>query len=226
MIFNIVNGRAKVATINVTTTPSATVTCVNGSMSLTATASSAGAASFIVPKIGTWTITCTKGALTRSGTVSATTVGETKSITLILEKYLYHTGTEDVAWTICGVSDSKESTYLSVYGSGGGGFKTTAKADLTQFTKLHVMFQSRSTDDSPLYVGYTSKVLTRNGGASADISTYNMDKYNSATGTYNVYKELTLDVSAASGSYYIHLFRHGGSGYSYGTIWVNNVWLT
>lgn len=69
------------ATIAVTYPDGATVTCSDGTTTLTATASPYD---FIVHNSGTWTITGTRSSVTETQTVSITTNGQTESVTLTI----------------------------------------------------------------------------------------------------------------------------------------------
>ena len=209
MIFNIVNGRPKVATINVTTTPGATVTCVNGTVSLSATASSAGAASFVVPKTGTWTVTSTKGSLTKSGTVSVTAVGETKSITLMLEFYLFKDGVQSVGWTL---PSGVYVTNGAMTWTGVGSLKahTTSAVSFDGYSKLNFEYTTEHSSGQSDYGWFRYGDTTSSYLGSAEI-TYSTSK-----------KTISLDVSSATGSKYAIIHRFG----AYDQLKVYNVWLS
>ncbi len=131
MIFNIIYGKAAFATINASTQYSSSFTCSDGTITLSASGTSV---SFVVPKSGTWTVTCTYGGVTKSNNVSVTTYGGTYSTSFTFTKYLYHDGTQDVAWS--------GFTFASDYMTPLANQKTCTSAvvDLTGYSSIVVQY--------------------------------------------------------------------------------------
>ena len=198
MILNIVSGRPKIGTINVTTLPGATVTCALSPYTLSATASSSGTASFVVPKTGTWAITAKSGSSTKTGSVSVTTVGSTQSISLPFRKDLFMDGTQNVPWTFGqGTSLILNSIYMVAPSGGVSETRayTTSPIDLTGYSTLNVQYESSTSsgDSSKQGFGYSS----------------------AATGTVTTTPFLgnqtkvtkTFDISSVTGAKYITLYE-------------------
>lgn len=87
------------ATINVTYPAGSTCTATDGVTTLTAPDTS-GTWACIAPAVGTWTVSCTNGSLSRSGTVSITTNGQVESLTLIYELILLDGGSSAYGWSV------------------------------------------------------------------------------------------------------------------------------
>lgn len=179
-------------TINVTTSAGATVTCVMSPYSYSATASSGGAASFVVPKIGTWTITATKGSNSKSTTVSVTASGSTKSVTLTLTKYLYNNGTQTVAWTKTS-SASFESSYMRL--GQGSRVYTTSAVSLTDYSKLTIVYNAQ-------IIGSTSSITAIAGYDSSVPGTGSLDSETTLTATASN-KTTSINISSVTGNKYI-----------------------
>ena len=160
MILNLITGRPHVATVKVTTTAGATVTCVLSPYSLSATANSSGVATFVVPKIGTWVCTATKNSITKSANASVTTVGSTVNLTITLGWYIFKAGEgAKVSFTknegdygeitIATDSITFNPRYNSVYQS----LHTTSNTavDFTNYTKMCI--ETEYTKTSSWYQG-------------------------------------------------------------------------
>lgn len=93
MIWNMTGGGGGVATIFVSYPYSSTVTCTNGSATLTATNSTTSRAYtyFNVPSTGTWTVSCRNNNFSDSATVSVS-VGETYYVELHYKSYIVQEG--------------------------------------------------------------------------------------------------------------------------------------
>lgn len=84
------------ATINITYPAGSTCTCSDGTTTFTAPDTS-GTWACVVPNAGTWTVTCTDGSKSKSVDVSITADGQSKSVALSYELYLYDNGIFDDA---------------------------------------------------------------------------------------------------------------------------------
>lgn len=86
------------ATINVTYPAGSTCTATDGANTLTAPDTS-GTWACVVPNAGAWTVTCTNGPSTATASVSITTDGDSKSVTLAYAlPYFYNAGDFTVKW--------------------------------------------------------------------------------------------------------------------------------
>ena len=204
MIFNIIYGKAAFATINASTQYSSSFTCSDGTITLSASGTSV---SFVVPKSGTWTVTCTYGGTTKSNTVSVTTYGGTYSTSFTFIKYLYHNGVQDVAWSDI-LADS-DSMRLKAY------TRTTNMVDLTNYSTLTVKYKVTFGD---------ALNSTQLGYRSSSTSTDNLEKQVRLTYSSS---EITksLDISAVNASKYV-AFISQDAGNATATIRVYQVYLT
>lgn len=93
------------ALIKVTYTQNAFCTCSKGTIILSSPDRS-GQCTFIIPEVGTWTITCTDGANTNSKTVTITSEGQVETVTVNSSKYtyFYNRGIQNVPWSWDGTS--------------------------------------------------------------------------------------------------------------------------
>lgn len=189
MIFNIIYGKAAFATINASTQYSSSFTCSDGTITLSASGTSV---SFVVPKSGTWTVTCTYGGTTKSNTVNVTTYGGTYSTSFTFIKYLYHDGVQDVAWKALNTGTDRvtfTSSYMQIYGTSA---LTNSTVDLSGYSTLTVQF-TQTSDSTINYsrMGYANppsgvswsfekQVSLTNAGskttASLDVSSVNSSK--------------------------------------------------
>lgn len=133
MIFNIIYGKSAFATINASTQYSSSFTCSDGTITLSASGTSV---SFVVPKSGAWTVTCTYGGLTKSNNVSVTTYGGTYATSFTFTKYLYHDGTQDVPWTITSSGGTFMPSYIYVTKLA----YTSNSIDLTGYSNLVLQY--------------------------------------------------------------------------------------
>lgn len=146
MIFNIISGGAKFATIAATFPTGATVTCVQEPYSYTV--SEGTSYDFVVPKSGVWTLTVTKNGLTETKTVDVSTYGETYPITLHIDYYLFKSGEgAKVTWTGRGNSSvphhiNSNEIYVGITQTGEITYQSytyyTGLIDLTQYETLIV----------------------------------------------------------------------------------------
>ena len=94
-----VAGTKLFAAIGVTYPAGSTVTCTNGTKTLTAKNTS-GQWVFAIPEIGTWTVTATDGTNTKSQSVSITSEGQFESVELRYALVIIENGTpvQGYAW--------------------------------------------------------------------------------------------------------------------------------
>lgn len=85
------------AAIGVTYPAGSTVTCTNGTKTLTAKTTS-GQWVFAIPEAGTWTVTATKGTSSKSQSVSITTEGQWESVELKYRTYIYEQGVTEIVF--------------------------------------------------------------------------------------------------------------------------------
>lgn len=107
------------AAIGVTYPAGSTLTCTNGSKTLTAKTTT-GQWVFAIPEAGTWTVTATDGTNSKSQSVSITTEGQFESVTLSYRLNLYTNGVENVTWNyvngVAGVTRiSKDEDKFCIY---------------------------------------------------------------------------------------------------------------
>lgn len=116
------------ATISVTYPDGSTCTATDGTTTLTAP-DTTGSWACIVPNAGTWTVSCTDGTKTKSITVSISTDGEAKSVTLGYSEYLVKSGVIDMTAHPHTATDGRDAINavqtgskpaLALYGSNGG----------------------------------------------------------------------------------------------------------
>lgn len=91
VIEQLANGVKMFAAIAVTYPAGSTLTCTNGTKTLTAETTD-GKHIFAIPETGTWTVTATDGTNTKSQSVSITTEGQLESVTLSYQLILFDGG--------------------------------------------------------------------------------------------------------------------------------------
>ena len=114
MIYVLSGGTGKpYAVIGVTYPSGSTVTCTDGSKTLKAKDTS-GKALFIIPSSGTWMVKAVKGSQSASKSVSITTEGQVKTLTLTYEKILFNNGlVGGIAWDYVYNQDNYASSSIS-----------------------------------------------------------------------------------------------------------------
>lgn len=225
------------ATINVTYPAGSTCTATDGVTTLQAP-DTTGTWACIVPNAGTWTVSCTDGTKTQSSTVSISTDGESKSVTLAYELYLYKDGETDITWS--GNHGTDASTYLVMQTmhayNGGGGYNSAGwKQSNTTITvpgwasKLNITYTASydSTPDVDLShrsFGFRSSLIT-------SYSDCNISSY-AAGVTVNMGSSITASVpitDAIKGdNFYICLgaSNGGANGYSLSTWKIYKIWFS
>lgn len=197
----VVSGNTKLfAAIGVTYPAGSTLTCTNGTKTLTAKNTS-GQWVFAIPEAGTWTVKATDGSNTKSQSVSITTEGQSVKVTLAYEVVYFDNGSGEykdgwgeyiTADSTVGVSvkSTSSTSSLRVVGSSSG------TINLTNISTLNINVSD----------------VTLNGGSiiffvnSSPLTDYT---YNSAHVTVSAYVAISstgtksIDVSKLSGNYYM-----------------------
>lgn len=200
------------ATVNITYPAGSTCTATNGATTLTAP-DTTGTWACIVPNAGTWTVSCTDGSKTKTDTVTITTDGEIKSLTLNYAIWLLKDGDQCTAatggWQAAALKEDNYSipTKPTVSYSGGkvtlsigsndngdpcGGLVTSNKIDLTN---IKTIIFSGAIAESPKQV---YKVFVNTTGSAQNTKA-------SVTITSSNASLAKLDVSSLSGTYYVFL---------------------
>lgn len=215
MIYVISGGGTKpYAVIGVTYPSGSTVTCTNGSKTLTAKDTS-GKALFIIPSAGTWTVKAVKGSQSASKAVSITAEGQVATVTLTYELYIFKSGSGLTAgYSVAGTGGNVSNANISWSGnSSSGGISMYIKPAvvLKDYTKLCVDFEcsynyggnygmgfgvGRDAASGTLITGtnWTAKVTSTAQGAIArntvqcDISALTDSEYIKIVGTYSAGK--------------------------------------
>lgn len=216
------------AVIGATYPSGATVTCTNGTKTLKAKDTS-GTALFVIPSTGTWTVKAVNGSQSTSKSVSITTEGQVKSVTLSFELVLFDNGVVDgYAWdksnAESGYGSAKvDNGLIYLYGytwdnglvlkTGWGEIGLSTAIDLTEYNTLKVRLNKT---DSAL------------GTAKIQVGTTALgDNTATATVTLTAGATSSLDISSITGSKYISLYAQSDGG-SYGNIiraYFDKVWL-
>lgn len=218
------------ATIKVTYPSGSTLTCSNGSTTLTATTTT-GSYTFTVPNSGTWTVKAVSGSNTASQSVSITTSGQSASVTLTYEVYLYNAGDQCTSLTGGWSNKEKGASYagsgsvtldtsamiIACNTTGSRCAYTTKAIALSGKTTLHVTISSMSNLSSTVPAGiWVATDTTVTSYSWANVVAYKYDITN--TGTF------TVDVSSLTTSCYIAIGIDSAGGA--GSITVSKVWLT
>lgn len=208
MIYVLSGGGKPFAVIGATYPSGSTCTCTNGSKKLTAKDTS-GQALFVIPSTGTWTVTCTNGTDTASEAVSITAEGQTKTVTLLYELVLWNNGSvnEDVTggWDGNQASASLGDDYEKYLNNGSIGYYGTAsvtknKVDVTKYNTLIFNVVSFTSAGPVATLGISNRTSSPAGDAIATVT---------ATKSQTYPTELSVDVSAVSGEYYVFIYADG-----------------
>ena len=215
----IITVAAVYAVIGVTYPSGSTVTCTNGSKTLTAK-DTTGKAMFVIPYAGTWTVKAVKGSKSKSTAVKITTQGQFKTVTLAYERYIFKKG----QGAIVPLSVDKEVNGQATIGtdkitlsksnnsSCGVGVYTTSKQDLSQYTTLYADVEMTSQIDTLecyLCVKSTAGRLYNNGMGTANILAY--------TSVHLGSSRFSVDISSVNNGYIVF------GDFKYGTI--TNIWM-
>lgn len=193
------------ATINITYPAGSTCTCSDGTTTFTAPDTS-GTWVCIVPKAGTWTVSCSNGTQSDSENVSITTDGQSKSIALSYYTTVFDRETQsfsDIESNIHVVDDSTHSpitdktTHIQFKAEGDypRAWQWETKIDFSKYDKLEV-------------VGYSSRGTF--GIADSLISGLNFtDVYKIASKQFTSSESvLELDISSINTSGYIGIYAN------------------
>lgn len=199
------------ATIAVTYPKGSTLTCTDGSTTMTATTTT-GSYTFTVPNAGTWTVSCTDGTNTASNSVSITEDGVTVSVTLEYDlwlapsKYAYRTdkkqyGSPSVSGDTVSVSYTTSSDYPGEYSE--CLFVFTSTIDVTKYSTLQATVNVKKISDTAgtgkLYLGVTE--------SSPSSVTYHDPSFIASTNTKSTGTgTLSVSLSSVNKSVYICVF--------------------
>lgn len=196
------------AAIGVTYPAGSTLTCTNGTKTLTAKPKSEDNTEwvFAIPEAGTWTVTATDGTSgkTKSQSVSITKEGQFKSIELIYAYYVFKTGSgvanewklESGSAAFANVNTTRiqiGSTDRDGYANASAG--SVAKYNTTPYAKLNFDIDCNHLGGGNFYVGISSK-NTGSGFFAAS-------KKLSVTGRQTV----TVDISNCNDNYYVKAYQ-------------------
>ena len=220
----IVTVAAVYAVIGVTYPSGSTVTCTNGSKTLTAK-DTTGKAIFVIPSAGTWTVTAVSGSKSTSKTVSITAEGQVEIVEMTYGLYIFKNGSGLTsgysiksnsiisAPTVSGdtISWSGDSS------SGGVAFYIDPAVALSGYTKLCVDFECSYNYGGNYGMGFgvgtdaaTSLMITNTSWTA---------KVTSTAQSIIARNTVQCDISALTDSEYIKIV---GS-YSAGKVY--NIWL-
>lgn len=181
------------AVIGVSFPAGSTCTCVSGNTRFAAKDTS-GAAAFAVPAAGSWTVTCTDGAHSKSRSVTITRAGQVECVGLSYELALLspETGLAD-GWSLSGNAEVSDNT---IQENGNGGFYLSPAVDLTDYTQLSVtgILRAAASVNSRICVGSSPENVRDIIGAPELMLEWPVTAEP---------QTLTLDVSGLSGSWYI-----------------------
>ncbi len=222
----IVTVAAVYAVIGVTYPSGSTVTCTNGSKTLTAK-DTTGKAIFVIPSAGTWTVKAVKGSQSASKAVSITAEGQVETVELTYGLYIFKNGSGLTSgYSIKSNSNSMisaptvSSDTISWSGnssSGGVSFYIDPAVALSGYTKLCVDFECSYNWGGDYGMGFgvgtdaASGLMLTNTNWTAKVTSV-------AQGTI-ARNTVQCDISALTDSEYIKVV---GS-YSAGKIY--NIWL-
>lgn len=200
------------ATIHITYPAGSTCKVTNGTTTLTAPNTS-GTWACVVPNAGTWTVTATKGSLSKSSDVSITTNGQSASVTLSYTLNLFDSGNQYTSttggWSVTSGYGDVGSSVINLY-TGENGQNSIAGTknliDISDFSTLNVTVTAQS---GSCY----ARVVDSSGTTLANISI-------SGTGTK------MLDISSLSTAAYIRVGCSGTSSSPNTNLKVSNVWLS
>lgn len=204
------------ATIKVAYPSGSTLTCTDGTTILTATTTT-GSYTFTVPNTGTWTVKSVSGSNSASKSVSITSDGQSASVELSYVTYLYNNGDACTgtggAWVGRGMYIDSSATQKNVPTITMGGSSMTIsqkavcggacykqyKIDLTNATYIHIRL-------------YVPKAVTRSDYARLQVwSSFGDDSWtgyvsSTSIGNNTGNRDVTLDVTALSGTYYVGIY--------------------
>ena len=220
----IVTVAAVYAVIGVTYPSGSTVTCTNGSKTLTAKDTS-GKAMFIIPSAGTWTVKAVKGSQSASKAVSITAEGQVETVTLTYGLYIFKNGSGLTSgYSIKSNSiisaptvSSDTISWSGNSSSGGVAFYIDPAVALSGYTKLCVDFECSYNWGGDYGMGFG---VGTDAAAGTKIDSTNWTAKVTSTAQGAIARNtVQCDISALTDSEYIKIV---GS-YSAGKIY--NIWL-
>lgn len=188
------------ATINITYPAGSVCTCTDGTTTLTAPNTS-GTWACAVPNAGTWTVNSTNGDKSKSADVVITANGQSESVTLLYITYLFKDGeTYDSltgGWGNNVVNTEKQALQLSANAGKTASVWTQNKVDLTDYSSVSVK------SDSNTRISLSIIIASAIGSTSGQVATAKI------SGTES---ELSLDISAITGEYFVWLAAYSEKG--------------
>ncbi len=169
------------AAIGVTYPAGSTLTCTNGTKTLTAKTTS-GQWVFAIPETGTWTVTATQGTNTKSQSVSITSEGQFESVELSYQLVIIENGYDKVGLTTKGNVYEHDSDFDGGYYVQGEAYY---EVDVTKYKTL--------TFDSRFYTYGNG-----NGSPTVEVRKTSNSKISSQTVTQTK-TTYTIDLSAITG---------------------------
>lgn len=206
------------AAIGVTFPANATLTCTNGTKTLTAKTTS-GQWVFAIPEAGTWTVTATQGTNSKSQSVEITAEGQNVSVKLAYEFVLFDNGVVDgISWDLHSASNRGSNDTSTVddkirinyqnrvgWSAGSASYET----DLTEYKALKLLGKVNWENTEASYPAYIGVTDTAPKSAGSDTSTAIPEEQRlvqtKLTTTEDTY---SVDISAIDG---VHRVIFGGT---------------
>ena len=199
------SGGKAFAVIGVTYPAGSVCTCTDGTKTLTLK-DTGGQGFFLIPYAAAWTVTATDGTNTKAQSVEITSEGQSKSVTLSYQLYLFDNGVvSGIAWDKeskdgnGGTSSSSVSTTISLTA-------TSNLADLLYTADIKI--GSSTECDLSSYQTLNIDVSERSGGGRAYklfIGTTALGE-NTLSATINSTGIISFDISAINGSGFVSLY--------------------
>jgi hypothetical protein len=211
MIYVMSGGGTKLyAAIGVTYPAGSTVTCTNGTKTLTAKTTS-GQWVFAIPEAGTWTVTATQGTNTKSQSVSITKEGQFESVELEYQLTLIAPGTAAIAtgYTQSGGTLVQDNTYGNYYKDP---LLINPKINVTPYKKIRIkccaIGNVSATPYSANFGLYTATPSLTNYTPAAGVS---ITDTTAAWGVDKA-KEFEVNIANLTGEYYFCSYGYNWSG--------------
>ena len=187
------------ATISISYPSGSTCTCTDGTTTLTAPDTS-GTWVCTVPNAGTWTVSSTDGDKSKSADAVITTDGQSESVTLLYITYLFKDG--ETYDSLTGgwqgtVNTEKQALQLTASAGKTANVWTQNKVDLTDYSSVSVKSESN------VSIGLSIIIASAIGSTSGQVATANISGSES---------ELSLDISAITGEYFVWLSAYSEKG--------------
>ena len=197
------------ATIKVTYPVGSTCTCSKGGEVLTAPNTS-GSYTFTVTSAGTWTVKCTNAGRTASDKVSVTASGQSKSVVLAYNIYLFNNGDQNTAVT----GGWKDDTDV-IYSSENDGHGTVSIGDVISCSSATWVSAYAVTFNAIDVTGYNTLVATvaSQGGKIYELALTKIKgplKDNAVAYASLNQATVTLDISDVDGKCFVCVGTAGG----------------